>query len=716
MAGDSHTPPIFRIHFSRHSLQIALFAGVFVLLLNGFFIMHYRQGRAQAEAEAQRRLEQTLLALVDRARLLDLAAFPPVQARDALHQLLPPQATLTLEHLAGNRLQVQAEAPAPSAPQRSPLVATHADIHRTARLEQPYDAAMRSWSQGARKALTGILLADVLLVALLFFLGLFASRARRCQAAHRHSEEMLVAVFENANQFVALLTPAGTILKVNQAALHRIDTARETVLGLEFWQPAWWRLPREAERTRQAVVDALAGRPSRFQSQNVDARGQTFPVEVSVKPLIFEHDHVEYILVEWRDISDLVAAARALEESRSQLMDMAASVPGVLFRLEEVDPAAALAQRFRVAFISQRLGRLFKMNPELATLDRIADLMQPSAAFLDSLQQALESPPRWEHLSRFTDLAGNAGWVRIRARVKPLEQEGTSRLVINGVFLDETEHIEAEEELKKAHATLQEQEKMASLGSMVAGVAHEINTPLGVALTAASQLDKDVSLVGRAFDDQTLTAEQMAEFITDASEATRLMVANCTRAADLVRSFKQVAADQSVQELRAIDLKEYLDDLTLSLRPQLKRTPHTLEVECPEGLSVVCNPGALAQIVSNLVMNSLNHAFRASGDPDVPEHPGTMRVRVLPAPPHAADANTLTLLFEDNGAGMPEAVRRRAFDPFFTTRRGQGGTGLGLHIVYNLVVNSLGGSIALASAEGQGTTFTIVFPSPPAAA
>ncbi|AGW14038.1 PAS domain-containing sensor histidine kinase [Megalodesulfovibrio gigas] len=703
MPGDSPTPSGLRFHFSRHSLQIVLFAGVFVLLLNGFFIMHYRQSRAQATADALARLEQAAHALADRFRLLQADGTAPDQAQAALQRLLPPQGVLILESDGGPQ-EIRAVDASSTPLNASLMVATVADTAgSTVRLEQPRAAAMHGWQLGARKALTGMVLANALIAGLVFFLGLFAARARRWQAGHKHSEEMLVALFENANQFVALLDPAGTLLKVNQAALQCIDAPRDSVLGLEFWRPGWWRVPQEAARTRQAVMEALAGRPSHFQSQNVDARGRAFPVDVSVKPLIFEHDHVEYILVEWRDISDLVAAAKALEESRGQLMDMAASVPGVLFRLEEVDPAATvLSQRFRFAFISQRLHRLFHLNPELATLDCIANLMHPTTAFLESLQRAIDSPPRWEHLSQFTDRAGRTGWVRIRARVKPLKQEDGSRLVINGVFLDETEHIEAEEELKKAHSALQEQEKMVSLGSMVAGVAHEINTPLGVALTAASQLDKDVTQVAQAFDDQTLTAEQMTEFIADASEATRLMVANCTRAADLVRSFKQVAADQSVQELRAIDLKEYLDDLVLSLRPQLKRTPHTLEVDCPELLNVVCDPGALAQIVSNLVMNSLNHAFNGTS--------GAMRLGIVSAP--ASDM--VTLRFEDNGLGMPEAVRRRAFDPFFTTRRGQGGTGLGLHIVYNLVVNSLGGTITLDSTEGKGTAFTITFPRTPA--
>ncbi|WP_460032056.1 PAS domain-containing sensor histidine kinase [Megalodesulfovibrio paquesii] len=660
--------------------------------------MHYRQHRVAAERAALERLEARLVAVQGEGAL----AFPPPDA--LLKELLPPQSLLILERPGQDPLRLLQGSPDFSSSVLRATLPTPEGGRLI--LEQPYSEAMSRWQSAARTVITGMVLADVLLLAFLAFLIRSATRARFWQDRCKHNEEMLVALFENANQYVALLDPMGKVLKVNQAALLRIDASLEQVLGCAFWEQRWWRpeAPHGTASTRQAVADALAGRPSRYQSLNADSAGHLYPVDVSVKPLVFEQDHVEFILVEWRDISDLVAAAQALEASRGQLMDMAASVPGVLFRLEELEPdTSALSQRFGFTFISPRFAKLFRMNPDLATLDRIADLMQPSAAFLQSLEHALQRPPRWEYLGRFIDLHGRNGWLRIKARVSEQEVDGLKRVVINGVFLDDTELIEAEEELRRAHNTLQEQEKMASLGSMVAGVAHEINTPLGVALTAASQLDKDVATISHAFSDQTLTAEQLTEFVQDASEATRLMVANCTRAADLVRSFKQVAADQSVHELRAINLKEYLDDLILSLRPQLKRTPHTLTVECPEALELVCDPGALAQIVSNLVMNSLAHAFKHSGNA------GRMHLAVRPSD----EPGTLVLTYQDNGAGMPEQVRRRAFDPFFTTRRGQGGTGLGLHIVYNLVVNSLGGAISLASREGEGATFTLVFPQHP---
>jgi signal transduction histidine kinase len=182
-----------------------------------------------------------------------------------------------------------------------------------------------------------------------------------------------------------------------------------------------------------------------------------------------------------------------------------------------------------------------------------------------------------------------------------------------------------------------------------------------------------------------------------AVEASRIILKNLQRAADLIHSFKQVAVDQSSGERRRFALRAYIDEVLLSLAPRLKKTPHRIEVDCDETLGVDTLPGARAQILTNLVSNSLLHAF-----PD--GRAGLMRIECR------AEGREIHLRFSDDGVGIAPANLPRIFDPFFTTRRGQGGSGLGLHIVYNLATQMLRGSIRVSSNPGAGTVFDLRFP------
>ncbi|HEV2607123.1 MAG TPA: HAMP domain-containing sensor histidine kinase, partial [Xanthomonadaceae bacterium] len=251
------------------------------------------------------------------------------------------------------------------------------------------------------------------------------------------------------------------------------------------------------------------------------------------------------------------------------------------------------------------------------------------------------------------------------------------------------------EELRRTQAELIENEKMASLGRLVAGVAHEINTPLGIGVTAASHLDGIFAEIDRMQGD---TAKpELRKELASGRRCVELVLSNLGKAAQLVKTFKQVAVDQSNEVKRRIAMRPYLDDVLASLHPRLKPTPHRVEVDCAADIEFDTLPGALYQIVSNIVLNALLHAF----DND---RAGLIRIRAGVA------GNVLELTLSDDGNGMPEEVRRRVFEPFFTTRRGSGGTGLGLHLVYNLVTQLLGGSIACASSPGRGTQFTIRLP------
>jgi signal transduction histidine kinase len=253
-------------------------------------------------------------------------------------------------------------------------------------------------------------------------------------------------------------------------------------------------------------------------------------------------------------------------------------------------------------------------------------------------------------------------------------------------------------ELRETQASLIQAEKLASLGQLVAGVAHEINTPLGVALTTSTALDREVKQLEEAVVGGQLSRSGFASSMERLNEGSKLLLSNLGRAIDLVYSFKQVAADQASGERRKFGLKTWLDELLTSLGPLLRRSGAAVAVACPADLTLDSYPGSLAQVLTNLIMNALVHAF--------PEgEPGRLAVTAS-----VTSGRMVRIVFEDDGKGIAAEHLPKIFDPFFTTGRDRGGTGLGLHIVYNLVTARLQGSIDVESRPGNGTRFTILIP------
>ncbi|WP_420263830.1 sensor histidine kinase [Candidatus Magnetominusculus dajiuhuensis] len=251
--------------------------------------------------------------------------------------------------------------------------------------------------------------------------------------------------------------------------------------------------------------------------------------------------------------------------------------------------------------------------------------------------------------------------------------------------------------LKESRAQLVQAEKLASLGQMLAGVAHEINTPVGIGITLSSTIVSDTENLKAAFDEGSLRKERLGEYIDDVSQGSSLILKSLMRTAELIKSFKMVSADQITQERRVFRLKEYIEEILLSLQPNMKRRQHNIKIICDEDIELDSYPGAIAQIITNLLMNSLTHAYG-------PGAKGTMAIEL------SVNKDDVTIRFSDDGRGMPNEYVRRIYDPFFTTKRGAGGTGLGLHIVHNIVTQTLGGSIECESELDKGTTFTIIFP------
>jgi signal transduction histidine kinase len=252
--------------------------------------------------------------------------------------------------------------------------------------------------------------------------------------------------------------------------------------------------------------------------------------------------------------------------------------------------------------------------------------------------------------------------------------------------------------LRETQNSLIEAEKLAALGRLVAGVAHEVNNPVGISLTVASSLERKTALFTAEVARGDLRRSSLTDFLEASRDASSQLVANLNRAAELITSFKQVAADRNYSDQRTFDLGDLTEQVVLSLRPGLRKHRLTLNVECEPSLTMNSYPGPYGQVLTNLFLNSVAHAF-----PD--GRAGTVDIKV-----RAAGNDHVEIVFADDGCGMSLDVRRRAFDPFFTTRRDQGGTGLGLHIVYSIVTNRMGGRLDLDSEPGRGTRVQMVLP------
>ncbi|RUO71973.1 sensor histidine kinase [Idiomarina ramblicola] len=254
---------------------------------------------------------------------------------------------------------------------------------------------------------------------------------------------------------------------------------------------------------------------------------------------------------------------------------------------------------------------------------------------------------------------------------------------------------------KQAQERLIETEKMAALGKLVAGVAHEVNTPLGISVTAVTHCEHRLKKLDQGFSDGSISRKQLHTFISNTFEAYQLLSSNLERAATLIQNFKKTAVDQSSFELVKCELNSYLHALILSLNPMVKKKKVTIDIDCDDRIVLSTYQGALAQIVTNLVSNTNDHAFAEADE--------NHQIRILTK----QEDNGVRFYFRDNGKGMDSETMKNIFEPFFTTSRQKGGSGLGLSIVYNLVTRKLKGEISVQSTPGEGTEFSFLLPDLP---
>lgn len=400
-----------------------------------------------------------------------------------------------------------------------------------------------------------------------------------------------------------------------------------------------------------------------------------------------------------------------IETQREQEMAARARAAEAQHDLIEAIPLPLLVTRVsdgRVLHINQPASALLGLPPTngdgpvpqndwLSPTDRAGLLGEvQNKGFLDGFEAACAGPN------------GSTLWALISARLLTYRNE--TAILTTLTPINERRRIEGElraaknnaelalTELREAQRNLIQSEKLASLGSLVAGVAHEINTPVGIGLTGASALSVETTRIRRLYLAEEMGQADFEDFLGFAEQTTQLLLSNMERAAALIQSFKQVAVDQVSDERRTFELRGYIDEVLTSLHPAMRKSHLQIHVDGADRLEMDSYPGALSQILTNLVLNAILHAF---DDGDSGE------VTIALSEPTRTE---VSIRFSDNGKGIPESYLHRIFDPFFTTRRGSGGSGLGLHIVYNIVTGALQGRIDVESTVGSGTTFILTLP------
>lgn len=366
-----------------------------------------------------------------------------------------------------------------------------------------------------------------------------------------------------------------------------------------------------------------------------------------------------------------------------------------------------------VMFVIIFIGR--KIAIQINELERAIDLMASgdydNPVELDSKNELGTLADKIEGM-RLQILESKKRLNSLNLELEQKVESRTEQLIQTNEYLEETlaniEEVQAElivknnelelalDELTDTREELIQSAKLNLASEVVAGVAHEINTPIGIALTLSTHLSQKTKMLEKDYVNQKLSKKRFDQYISVVKEAAETLENNLLRAAELVADFKQVAVDQSGKVKRRFDLKEYMETILANLYPKYKKTKHKIDINIPSELFIDGYPGALSQLVTNLLMNTLVHGFENKDEGHVIIEGIDLGERVR-------------IIYRDDGVGIEEEIVNRIFDPFFTTKKEKGGSGLGLSIVYNLVTQVMGGTIKCKSKLNQGTKFVIEF-------
>ena len=536
----------------------------------------------------------------------------------------------------------------------------------------------------------------------------FADAAReaavRALAEQRLAEESYRKLFEASIDGIYVMTPDGKLLNANPA-LARImgyDTPEQLIGSIEDAAQDIYMNPAAREEFQRLMQ--RDGMVRDFEYQVRQRGGDILWLSDSAKAVRDEKGQVVRYEGTVRDITDQKRAEDAIAEGRRLLQQVIDTVPAIINMKD---------RNLRYILMNRYMGSIFGVEPAGAIGHTTNDLMSRyGARKTDEKDQRVLTERRGLgfYEEEYLDASGKLRHWLVN-KLPLLGANGEVEQIVT-VALDIGERKRVEQEMRKARdaaetalrnlrdtqVSLIEAEKLAALGRLVAGVAHEVNNPVGISLTVASALERKTMNFAAEVARGDLRRSSLNEFLDNSRDASSQLVANLNRAAELIQSFKQVAADRNYSDQRTFDLADLTEQVVMSLRPGLRKRNLTLNVDCEPDLIMNSYPGPYGQVLTNLFLNAVSHAF-----PD--GRPGMVDIQA-----RESGRDNVEIIFSDNGCGMSLDVRRRAFDPFFTTRRDQGGTGLGLHIVYSIVTNRLGGRLDLESEPGGGTRIQIILP------
>jgi PAS domain S-box-containing protein len=587
-------------------------------------------------------------------------------------------------------------------------------VRRTVRPLKAIAKAIRALAGGAQHTAIPATdidneIGDIARAAEVFRRTLVDADAAREAAVHalaeqRLAEESYRKLFEGSVDGIYVTTPAGALLNANPALARMMgyDSPEELIRAtLDISRTIYVDPAARAEYQLRMQRD---GTVREFEYQ-VRQRHYTI-LWLSDSATAVRDESGEVVRYEGtvRDITNQKHAEAAVKEGRRLLQQVIDTVPAVI-NVKDT--------QLRYVLMNRYMAGIFGIEPGEALGRTTAELMSRYGATKtsDPDKRVLETGDGLGfYEEEYKDSSGTMRQWLVN-KLPLLTPDGKIENIVT-VALDIGERKRSEHEMRKAkdaaeaalrnlretQNSLIEAEKLAALGRLVAGVAHEVNNPVGISLTVASSLERKIALFGEEVARGDLRRSSLTEFIESNRDAASQLVANLNRAAELIQSFKQVAADRNYSDQRVFDLADLTEQVVMSLKPGLRKQNLALSVDCRPNLIMNSYPGPYGQVLTNLFLNAVAHAFpNGSG--------GAVEIRI-----QESGNDHVEVLFSDNGIGMSADVRRRAFDPFFTTRRDQGGTGLGLHIVYNIVTNRLGGRLNLHSEPGKGTRVQIILP------
>lgn len=531
---------------------------------------------------------------------------------------------------------------------------------------------------------------------------------RRSERALLASEMKYRELVENANSIILRWNPAGEITFINEYGLRFFGYTEEELIGRHVVGTI---VPLAARGGNEMLpmMERICRQPEDFAhnvNENMRRNGERVWVSWTNRAVFDDWGQVIEVFSVGADVTEQKRAEAAVRESEERFAKAFHSSPAPM--------AISAIDTGRFLDVNEQLHRMLCYpRAELIGSSSVELGIWADAGVREQMVEQLRAQGACRELpTRFRTKTGGIRETLYSGEIIRLGEED----VLLSLIFDITDRKRAEEELQRHREHLEElvsertrelrqameqlmqTEKLAALGNLVAGVAHELNTPLGNSRVVASLLAEELRGFAAAVDGGSLRRSQLDRFLGRGREAVDLLERNSARAADLIGHFKQVAVDQSSARRRVFDLRQTIDEMLSALRLSFKHSPHRIDVDIPAGLLMDSYPGPLEQVIANLVGNAVNHGLAGSEGGQV----------LLQAT--AVGETQVLLCCRDDGVGMPSATLKRIFEPFFTTRLGQGGSGLGLYIAYNLVTGVLGGTIEVASVPGKGSTFTLSLP------